>query len=133
MEKIIPTLKNTKRLILPLILGFFIIAIDSCIIVSPRPGHHKKGVKKKGPPPWAPAHGRRGKKRFVSVPTIDTFHVLSNSTYTFPDGYTWGTANMLPSVCANYNVDGMTHPPSGKTTIILCHHLPKHNASCYNN
>ncbi|MCC5918548.1 MAG: hypothetical protein JJU02_14595 [Cryomorphaceae bacterium] len=90
MEKIPPTLKNTKRLILPLIIGFSIIALDSCIII-PRSGHHKKGYKKKGPPPWAPAHGKRGKKRgkkgFTSIPTIGSFNALSSSTYTFPDGH----------------------------------------------
>lgn len=109
MKTILPTLKNIQRLILPLLFAFFIITLDSCIVIRPAPRPpHGKGPHAQGPPPWAPAHGYRAKTQYVFFPTIGIYYDLNRKIYTYPDGNKWITVNTLPSKYANYDLKKIT-------------------------
>jgi len=53
-----------------------------------------------GPPPWAPAHGRRAKEaqyRYYYYPTSGVYMNVSTGSYFYLNGGTWQVAMTLPS------------------------------------
>lgn len=53
-----------------------------------------------GPPPWAPAHGRRAKEaayRYYYYPSAGVYFNISTRTYFYLNGGTWQVAATLPS------------------------------------
>lgn len=108
MEAIIKPFKRASaRLILPVLLGAFILLLDSCVVVKPAPGPppgNARGRSEGGPPPWAPAHGYRAKTRYVFFPTIGIYYDLQRESYMYLDGGKWITAKTLPTAYSGYNL-----------------------------
>ena len=67
---------------------------SSCAIV------HDSGpryvAKEPGPPPWAPAHGRRAKYRYHYYPDSHVYFDISRSLYFYPSGAIWRMSASLP-------------------------------------
>ena len=53
---------------------------------------------KKGPPPWAPAHGYRAKTRHVYFPVHNFYFDIQRSTYIYISGGQWRVSLNLPSM-----------------------------------
>ena len=54
--------------------------------------------KKKGPPPWAPAHGYRAQTRHIYFPDYNFYFDLQKSVYIHLSGENWQVSANLPSV-----------------------------------
>ncbi len=94
------------RLFFPVLLFIFIISFDSCSLFKPTPGPPPKTGShvKKGPPPWAPAHGYRAKTRYVFFPSIGVYYDLNQSIYTYPIEGRWITVDVLPAEFSHHNL-----------------------------
>lgn len=58
------------------------------------------GTPKGGPPPWAPAHGRRAKEglyRYYYYPASGVYFNVGTGSYFYLNGGTWQVAMTLPS------------------------------------
>ena len=51
----------------------------------------------KGPPPWAPAHGRRAKYRYQYYPAQQVYHRPSDGVWFFLSGGQWRSGASLPA------------------------------------
>lgn len=54
-------------------------------------------VEKKGPPPWAPAHGHRKKYRYRYYPETSVYYDAGRSIYFYIEGSNWVVAASLPN------------------------------------
>ena len=54
-------------------------------------------VAKKGPPPWAPAHGHRKKYQYRYYPDSSIYHDTGRSLYFYIESDNWTVAASLPS------------------------------------
>ena len=50
----------------------------------------------KGPPPWAPAHGRRAKQRYLYFPDCPANYDTDRSVYFYIEGANWVVSASLP-------------------------------------
>jgi len=53
-------------------------------------------VAKKGPPPWAPAHGHRAKHRYLYFPECPAYYDTDRSVYFYLEGAKWVFSVSLP-------------------------------------
>jgi hypothetical protein len=53
-------------------------------------------VSKKGPPPWAPAHGNRAKYRYLYFPECPAYYDTDRSVYFYLEGTNWVVSVYLP-------------------------------------
>ncbi len=53
---------------------------------------------KKGPPPWAPAHGYRAKTKHVYFPDHNFYFDIQRSTYIYLSGGQWRVSLNIPSM-----------------------------------
>jgi hypothetical protein len=53
-------------------------------------------VAKKGPPPWAPAHGHRAKHRYLYFPECPAYYDTDRSVYFYLEGTNWVVSVSLP-------------------------------------
>ena len=56
----------------------------------------KPPVAKKGPPPWAPAHGHRAKHRYLYFPECSAYYDTDRSVYFYLEGANWVVSVSLP-------------------------------------
>jgi len=88
--------------------GFALVAVTSLIlsvgckggkvIIEDRPpGQYRGPAVKKGPPPWAPAHGHRAKYRYRYYPSSYVYFDVGRRLYFYYDAGTWQVAVSLPS------------------------------------
>jgi len=54
-------------------------------------------VAKKGPPPWAPAHGHRKKHQYRYYPDCSVYYDTGRSLYFYIESDNWTVAASLPS------------------------------------
>jgi len=79
-----------------------IIVMAGCeggrVIIEDRPPYSPgPPVVKKGPPPWAPAHGHRAKYHYRYYPSSYVYFDVGRSVYFYYDAGTWQVAVSLPS------------------------------------
>jgi hypothetical protein len=53
-------------------------------------------VAKKGPPPWAPAHGHRAKYKYLYFPECPAYYDTDRSVYFYIEGANWVVSVSLP-------------------------------------
>lgn len=53
-------------------------------------------VAKKGPPPWAPAHGHRAKYKYLYFPEGPAYYDTDRSVYFYIEGANWVVSVSLP-------------------------------------
>ncbi|MCH6557792.1 MAG: hypothetical protein IH803_06210 [Nitrospirae bacterium] len=69
--------------------------LSSCVVVKERmPG---VGMKRGGPPPWAPAHGHRAKHAYHYYPASGVYFNVSTGMYFYLGGGSWQISATLPS------------------------------------
>ena len=72
------------------------IGVGVAIGGAPAPAPAPQG----GPPPWAPAHGRRAKEasyRYYYYPAAGVYYNVSTRSYFYLNGGNWQVAMSLPS------------------------------------
>ena len=57
-----------------------------------------------GPPPWAPAHGKRAKVRYYYIPEIEVYYDLVLGEFVWWNGFTWSFSMTLPAPYATFNL-----------------------------
>jgi hypothetical protein len=107
------------RLLIPVLLGIFLLMLDSCVIVRPAPPSRRgpevqgpppvRGRRAPGPPPWAPAHGYRAQTRYVYFPSIMVYYDLHRAVYIYVYSGRWVTSDNLPRQYERYNLRRMKH------------------------
>lgn len=75
------------------------LLLSACIVVDDRRPNGPVIKSGGGPPPWAPAHGRRAKEiyRYYYYPSVGVYLNVSTGTYFYLDGGTWQVSTRLPS------------------------------------
>ena len=58
--------------------------------------HNEPSIAKKGPPPWAPAHGHRAKQRYLYFPDCPAYYDTDRSVYFYIEGANWIVSASLP-------------------------------------
>ena len=58
--------------------------------------HSEPPVAKKGPPPWAPAHGHRAKYKYLYFPECPAYYDTDRSVYFYLEGGNWAASVSLP-------------------------------------
>ncbi len=69
----------------------------STIIVKDEPPVYKPVPKEPGPPPWAPAHGRRAKYRYYYYPDSYVYFDIERRIYFYLSGSGWQASVSLPT------------------------------------
>jgi hypothetical protein len=74
-----------------------VLLLSGCVVADDRRGDGPV-IKSGGPPPWAPAHGRRAKAayRYYYYPAAGVYFNVSTRTYFYPNGGTWQVSATLP-------------------------------------
>jgi hypothetical protein len=91
-------MKPKSHLITFLLLGILSVAVPMETL--------GQGKDKKGPPPWAPAHGYRAKTRHVYFPQYNFYFDLQRGVYIYLSGSTWQVAAKLPASFAEVDLKG---------------------------
>ena len=94
--------KNTFKMMILLTFGVSLLfAAPGCevkrggvIIGSPAPSPPPQ---KPGPPPWAPAHGRRAKHTYWYYPSHYVYYDVGRKVYFYIEGDGWRMSAQLPS------------------------------------
>jgi hypothetical protein len=61
--------------------------------------------KKKGPPPWAPAHGYRAKTRHVYFPEYNFYFDVQRGVYIYLKAGSWTVAAEFPTIFSGLNLN----------------------------
>lgn len=89
----------TKSIILIIGIGFS-LTIFGCpppVIVKEQPPVYAPPPKEPGPPPWAPAHGRRAKHRYHYYPASYVYFDVGRKVYFYYDSNRWQASVSLPA------------------------------------
>jgi len=70
---------------------------SSSIVIKEEPTVYKPIPKEPGPPPWAPAHGRRAKYRYHYYPESYVYFDIERRIYFYFYGDKWLASVSLPS------------------------------------
>lgn len=71
------------------------LLLAGCIVVKDR--HPQHGMKRGGPPPWAPAHGHRAKHAYHYYPSVGVYVDLRTGQYFYMNGGVWTVSAQLPT------------------------------------
>ncbi len=87
-------MKRAARLLIALVVAFgMVMATSGC------KGYYAGGYSyepKPGPPPWAPAHGKRAKYRYHYYPDAGVYFDAGRGIYFYLSGGTWQSSSRLP-------------------------------------
>jgi hypothetical protein len=89
-----------RKIILPALLAWTLVG---CVVVDDRKPNGPVMKSGGGPPPWAPAHGRRAKEAPVHTysyhyyPSAGVYLNISTGSYFYLSGGRWQVAATLPS------------------------------------
>lgn len=70
------------------------LVLTGCVVVKDR--HPEVGMKRGGPPPWAPAHGHRAKHAYRFYPSVGVYVDVRTGQYFYMSGGTWTVSAQLP-------------------------------------
>ena len=94
-------MKCRTLLFLSLVLSLLVIMMGcegGRMIIEDRPApEYGPPVVEKGPPPWAPAHGRRAKYHYRYYPSSYVYFDVGRRLYFYYDAGNWRVAVSLPS------------------------------------
>lgn len=71
------------------------LLLAGCVVVKDR--HPQVGMKRGGPPPWAPAHGHRAKQAYHFYPNVGVYVDLRTGQYFYMNGGVWTVSAHLPT------------------------------------
>ncbi len=95
-----------RNVIILLVIGVFAVPslfagidLDVSIAIGTRIESHEHGVEdRNGPPPWAPAHGRRAKEKYHYYPAQQVYRNASTGAWVYYRNGEWTVGMSLPSV-----------------------------------
>ena len=89
--------KNIIAIILALSCALFLINCNGTRIAVEKGPSHGSHVKK-GPPPWAPAHGYRAKYKYRYYPSSHVYYDTGRGLYFYYSDGDWRVSVSLPSI-----------------------------------
>ena len=97
-------------LIAPLL--FALSILSGCVVVDDRKPNGPVMKTGGGPPPWAPAHGRRAKEAaaytYYYYPSAGVYFSVATGSYFYSTGGSWQVATSLPSTIVVNSGDYVT-------------------------
>ncbi len=92
--------KNKLSIIVVIGLSFLLFLTVGCngsgVYIGKRQTHGYGNPDKGGPPPWAPAHGKRAKHKYRYYPSSHVYFEFGRKLYFYYDGGSWEAATKLP-------------------------------------
>ena len=91
-----------KEIKIALVVGLSILFValgctKSKTVIVEKPPPKYSPPAKKGPPPWAPAHGYRAKYRYYYYPSPRVYYDLDRKLYFYLEGDNWRFGASLPT------------------------------------
>jgi hypothetical protein len=76
------------------------------VVIKEEEPVYRPGPKEPGPPPWAPAHGRRAKHRYHYYPESYVYFDIGRKVYFYYSGNRWQASVSLP---VGFHIDVNTY------------------------
>jgi len=92
-------MKRSKIIVVLLLGSLILLTIWGCQgpILHKKDEPQVREVPKSGPPPWAPAHGRRAKYQYYYYPDVSVYFDTGRKIYFYYQNNQWQVSASLPS------------------------------------